>query len=167
MSHGDRVEALCAVLGDEARVCGLLAGMLRDEQAAAIRLDPDAIVACLAERRVVHEELLRLSGTRRELVRTIASARGKQAERLTELLPLLAPEAAGRVQTRLRGLRRALLEARGLGRQNALFAEASLGGVGQLLEILGGLLPGARYGADARVAASEGTGTTTRLDRRV
>src|SRR2546427_6054878 len=97
MSHGDRLEELCAVLGEEARVCDRLSGVLRDEQAAAIRLDPHAIVACLAERRVTHEELLRLAGARQELVRSIASECGGTAERLTQLLPLLAPEPAGRV----------------------------------------------------------------------
>ena len=165
MSHGEKLEALCAVLGDEARACGALSGILREEQAAAIHLDPDAIVASLAGRRLLHERLVELAVARRGLVCSIAREQGENAERVTELLPLLAPEPARRVRDGLRGLRRAVLEARGLGRQNALFAEASLAGIGQLLHILGGLLPGARYGADARVAASGGP--TNRIDRRV
>ncbi|TMB03273.1 MAG: flagellar protein FlgN [Deltaproteobacteria bacterium] len=147
MSQGEQLEALCALLGEETRVCGALSGVLRDEQAAAIGLDPDGIIGCLAERRLLHEQLAQL-----------AAARG-------ELLPLLAPKAGERVRDGLRTLRRALLEARGLGRQNALFAAASLDGVGELLRALGGLMPGARYGADARVAARGGP--TNRIDRRV
>jgi len=165
MSHGDQLETLCAVLGEEARACGALSGVLRDEQAAAIRLDPDAIVSSLSERRLLHERLVELAAARRSLVGSIARERGERAERVTELLPLLEPDPARRVRDGLRTLRRAVLEARGLGRQNALFAEASLDGVGELLRILGGLVPGARYGADARVAASGGP--TNRIDRRV
>ena len=165
MNQGDKLEALCAVLGEEARACSALSGVLREEQAAAIGLDPDAIVASLAERRLLHGRLVELAAARRGLVCSIARERGESAERVTELLPLLAPEPARRVRDGLRTLRRGVLEARGLGRQNALLAEASLEGVGELLRILGGLLPGARYGADARVAASGGA--TNRIDRRV
>ena len=163
MSHGEQLEALCAVLSEETRACGALSGVLRDEQAAAIGLDAEAILAALAERRLLHERLVELAAARRRLVSSIAGTHGGKAERVTELLPLLAPEPARRVRDGLRTLRRSVLEARGLGRQNALFAEASLEGVGELLRILGGLLPGARYGADARVAAAGGP--TNRIDR--
>jgi len=88
---GDPLEALCAVLGDEARVCGALSGALRAERDAAIVLDADAIVASLAERRALNDELARLAATRRHLVRSLARARGQTAEGVTELLPLLAP----------------------------------------------------------------------------
>jgi len=162
---GDPLEALCAVLGDEARVCGALSGVLRAERDAAIVLDADAIVASLAERRALNDELARLAATRRHLVRSLAGARGQTAEGVTELLPLLAPEPGRRVRQRLRGLRQAVLDARSLGRQNALFAASSLDGVGEMLRLLASLQPGARYGADARVAASGGP--TNRIDRRV
>ena len=162
---GDSLEALCAVLGDEARVCGALSGALRAERDAAIVLDADAIVASLAERRALNDELARLAATRRHLVRSLARARGQTAEGVTELLPLLAPEPGRRVRQQLRGLRQAVLDARSLGRQNALFAASSLDGVGEMLRLLASLQPGARYGADARVAASGGP--TNRIDRRV
>jgi len=162
---GDPLEALCAVLGDEARVCGALSGVLRAERDAAIVLDADAIVASLAERRALNDELARLAATRRHLVRSLARARGQTAEGVTELLPLLAPEPGRRVRQQLRGLRQAVLDARSLGRQNALFAASSLDGVGEMLRLLASLQPGARYGADARVAASGGP--TNRIDRRV
>jgi len=162
---GDPLEALCAVLGDEARVCGALSGALRAERDAAIVLDADAIVASLAERRALNDELARLAATRRHLVRSLARARGQTAEGVTELLPLLAPEPGRRVRQQLRGLRQAVLDARSLGRQNALFAASSLDGVGEMLRLLASLQPGARYGADARVAPSGGP--TNRIDRRV
>ena len=162
---GDPLEALCAVLGDEARVCGALSGALRAERDAAIVLDADAIVASLAERRALNDELARLAATRRHLVRSLARARGQTAEGVTELLPLLAPEPGRRVRQQLRGLRQAVLDALSLGRQNALFAASSLDGVGEMLRLLASLQPGARYGADARVAASGGP--TNRIDRRV
>jgi len=165
MSQGEQLEALCALLGEETRVCGVLSGVLRDEQAAAIGLDPDGIIGCLAERRLLHEQLAQLAAARGDLVSSIAREQGETAERVTELLPLLAADAGECVRDGLRTLRRALLEARGLGRQNTLFAEASLDGVGELLRALGGLMPRARYGADARVAARGGP--TNRVDRRV
>src|SRR5207253_10085721 len=116
---GDPLEALCAVLGDEARVCGALSGVLRAERDAAIVLDADAIVASLAERRALNDELARLAATRRHLVRSQAGARGQTAEGVTELLPLLAPEPARRVRQRLRCPRQADPAPRSLGRRHS------------------------------------------------
>ena len=162
---GDSLAALCAVLGDEARVCGALSGVLRAERAAAIELDADAIAANVAERRTLQEQLARLAATRRQLVRSLTGEHGATGEHVTELLPLLPAESGRRVRERLRALRRAVLDARSVGRQHALFAASSLDGIGEMLHLLGSFLPGAHYGADARVAASGGP--TNRIDRRV
>src|SRR5207244_1827610 len=83
--------------------------VLRDEQAAAIDLDPDGIMSRVAERRLLHAELVRLAASRRDLVRSIALAHGEPAERVSDLVPRLAPDAAARVRDRLRTFRRALL----------------------------------------------------------
>src|SRR2546429_9044884 len=96
MSHGEDLPRLCAVLSEETRACGALSGILREEQAAAIHLGPDAIVASLAGRRLLHERLVELAVARRGLVCSIAREQGENAERGTELLPLLAPEPARR-----------------------------------------------------------------------
>ena len=93
MSQGEQLEALCALLGEETRVCGVLSGVLRDEQTAAIGLDPDGIIGCLAERRLLHEQFVQLAAARRDLVYSIAREQGETAERVTELLPLLAADA--------------------------------------------------------------------------
>ena len=88
---GDPLEALCAVLGDEARVCGALSGALRAERDAAIVLDADAIVASLAERRALNDELARLAATRRHLVRSLTHAFPcPDSARLPDALPCTA-----------------------------------------------------------------------------
>lgn len=161
----DQVESLCAVLGDETRVCGALTGVLRSEQEAVVALRPVMILTCLEERQVLQDELARLSSRRRELVREIAARYGAPAApgSATGLLPLLPPAPQDRLRAGLRALRRVLLEARGLERQNALLAGASLESVGDLLRVLGALVPGARYDAGARVAAPA---VTEQVDRR-
>ena len=148
----DQIEQLCEVLGREARLCDDLAGILRDEQEAVIRLRPEAILACLERRETVQEELARVARERREMVEAVGTAHGRCTSRATEVLPLLPPEPQGRVRTRLQDLRRALLAARGVGRQNALLIGSGLDTVGELLRTLRALVPGARYGADAQVA---------------
>jgi len=161
----DQFESLCSVLGDEARICSALAGVLRDEQQAVVGLHPEAIFACLERRQTLQEELLQLASLRREMVRGAASECGAApTESATTLLPLLPPPSQVRLRVRLRALRRALLEARGLERQNALLAGASFESAGDLLRALGALVPGARYGADARVAPPA---ASERVDRRV
>lgn len=159
----DQIEHLCDVLGEEARVCGDLAGVLRDEQEAVVRLRPEAILTCLERRETLQEDLLRLARERRELVEAVSSAHGRRTSRATEVLPLLPPEPQTRVRGQLQELRRALLEARGIGRQNALLLGSSLGTIGDLLRTLRALVPGARYGADAQVATPN---AADRVDRR-
>ena len=160
----DRVETLCDVLGEETRLCGALVAVLSEEQRAVVALRPGAILACLEERQALHEELERLAAHRRTLVNDAASECGADAaQSATSLLPLLPPDPQARLRARLRALRRALLEARSLERQNALLAGASLEAIGEMLPALRALLPGVRYGADAQVdtpAAAE------RVDRR-
>jgi hypothetical protein len=161
----DQVESLCAVLGDETRVCGALSGVLRTEQEAVVALRPEMILTCLEERQALQDELVRLSSRRRELVQELAAHYGAAVERgsATALLPLLPPAPQDRLRAGLRTLRRALLEARGLERQNALLAGASLDSVGDLLRALRTLAPGARYDAGARVATPA---ATEQVDRR-
>ena len=158
----EQVTALCEVLGEETRVCELLVDVLRREQRAVVELRPEAVVGCLAER---HELGMALAGLATER-RAAASALGDalQAGGLppSALLPLLPPEPRARVRGRLRTVRRALLEARSLERQNALLASASLGTVNDILAALRAAVPGARYGADARLDAP----LPERVDRR-
>ncbi|MFN8542737.1 MAG: flagellar export chaperone FlgN [Candidatus Binatia bacterium] len=160
----EQVERLEAVLGDEIRVCDALAGVLRDEREAVVRLRPEAILACLAERQALQDELVRLAEARRGVVRAVADRHGRATERAIEVLPLLPPEPQARVRGLVRRLRAALLVARSLERQNAQLAGGSLDHVTELLRALRGLVPGARYGADAAVAVPSGA---ERVDQRV
>src|SRR5689334_1754066 len=160
----DQVETLCALLGEEAAVCGALTTALRDEQRAMIALAPERIFATLATRRALQEELARLASRRRALVQDVARAHGTDATSATELLVVLAPAPRTQLLDRLRTLRRVLLEARGLERRNVLLARASLQHTEELLRTLRGLVPGARYGADAQIAAPA---TLDSVDRRV
>jgi hypothetical protein len=157
------VEALCGVLAEETRACGALAAVLRDEQEAVVGLRPEALVACLGRRQLLHDELARLATRRRALLHDLAVARGAAAESVPAVLPLLAPGPQARVRAEVRSLRKALLEARGLERQNRRLVAGSLDTVEELLRALRALVPGARYGADARVAAPS---PTERLHRR-
>lgn len=159
----DQIDHLCDVLGEEARLCTDLAGVLRDEQDAVVQLRPEAILTCLERREALQEHLVRLAHQRRALVEAVAAAHGHATSRATEVLPLLPPGSQTRVRGQLRELRRALLEARGVGRQSALLIGSSLDTVGDLLRTLRALVPGARYGADAQVATPS---ASDRLDRR-
>ena len=154
--HPDSVESLCGLLGEETRVCDDLADALRAEQVATVGLDPEGILVCIERRELLQEELVRLAGERRRLVSALALERGTRTERVVELLPLLPPPSQDRVRGGLRRLRGALLAARGLGRQQQLVAGASLEHVGDLLRALRALVPGVRYGADARVETPAG-----------
>lgn len=159
-----QVDDLCTLLGEETRICGELAGVLRAEQEAVVGLSPEAILSCLEQRQALQEELVHLAADRKACVRRVASAHGAAADRVTDLLPLLPPAPRAEVRGRLRGLRGALLQARGLERQNAQLVGAGLDTVDELLRTLRALVPGARYGADARVEAPT---ALDRLDRRV
>ena len=160
----DQVETLCGLLGDEAAVCGSLATALREEQAAMIALHPEAIFSALGKRRALQEELARFADRRRAVVRDVGRLHGADVTSATELLVVLPPEPRTELLGRLRGLRRALLEARGLERQNALLARASLRHTEDMLRTLRGLVPGAHYGADAQIAAPAALES---VDRRV
>jgi hypothetical protein len=160
----EHVDALCAVLGDETRTCAALVVVLRDEQRAMVALRAEAIFSSLERRLELESELARLAERRRALVREIACACGLSAGSATGLLRQLAPALQGRLATRLRELRAALLAARALERQNALLAASSLDGLGELLQALRALAPGARYGADAQIDAPR---ALERVDRRI
>ena len=147
----ERLDSLCVVLGEETEVCGALSLVLRREQEAVIGLRPDAILACLQERQALAEELERLATRRRALVSAVAREQGKDAPSAGTLLAHLPPELQPVLRTRLRELRTALLETRGLERQNALLAGASQESVTEILCALRTLTPGARYGANAEV----------------
>jgi hypothetical protein len=149
----DRVEDLCAVLGEEVRLWTAVAELLREEQRAIVALRPATLLACLEERQALQEEVLALAARRRRLVHEVARACGAGAERATALLPLLPDAPQARLRAQLAELRRALLTARGLERRHALLLTGSLDGVGELLGALRGLLPGARYDAGAQMAA--------------
>src|SRR5262249_61952296 len=116
----EEVERLVAVLGEEVRVCDVLASVLRDEQEAVLRLRPEAMLTCLEQRQVLQERLTRLAAERRAVVRAVGTVRGKSTERATEVLPLLPDEPQARVREQVRRLRGALLTARRPERQNAL-----------------------------------------------
>jgi len=147
----ERLDTLCAVLGEETEVCGALSAVLRREQEAVIALRPDAILACLQERHALAEELEQLATHRRALVSAVARERGNDAASAGTLLANLPPDLQPALRTRLRELRHALLETRGLERQNALLAGASQESVTEILCALRTLTPGARYGAHAEV----------------
>jgi hypothetical protein len=171
----DEIESLCRVLEEETRVCTALAGVLRAEQSAVVQLRPAAIVACLEERQSVQEALASLADRRRALVRGLADryarpgapaqgagsgekglpapSAGSGPPSATSLVPLLPLERQATVRSAVRGLRRALLEARGLERQNAILVGASAEHVNELLAALRALVPGTRYDATARLDA--------------
>ena len=152
----DTVESLCAVVGEEARVCASLVALLRQEQEAVVALRPGSILACLEERELLHEALAAVAARRRALVQEVACVRGSEAASVSALLPLLGSEPQARLRTELRRLRRVLLEARGLERQNARLVVSGLETTNDLLRALSALVPGARYGADAKLAPPAG-----------
>jgi flagellar biosynthesis/type III secretory pathway chaperone len=148
----ERLDSLCAVLGEETQVCGALSEVLRREQQAVIGLRPDAILGCLQERQVLAEQLEQLATRRRALVSQVARERGAEAASAGTLLATLPPELQPALRTRVRALRGALLETRGLERQNARLAGAGQESVTEILCALRSLTPGARYAANAEVS---------------
>jgi len=158
----DRVELLCGILSEESRVCSELTGVLRQEQEAVIRLRPEAILVCLEQRNTLQDNLVKLARERRALVRAMGEEHGRTTTRASDVLSLLPAEPQSRVRGEMRQLRRALLEARGLERQNALLVGSSLDTVSELLRALRSLLPGVRYGARAEVAVPSEADTVDR-----
>jgi hypothetical protein len=164
----DEIDGLCAVMQEEAQLCGDLVGVLREEQAAMVGLRPQAILACLERHRLLHDELSRVATRRRDLLGRVARARGADAESATALLPLLPPDPRERVRASLRDLRRALLNARTAERQNRIVAGTGLDTVREILAALHALVPGARYGADAQLAPPAGReAQAVQVDRRI
>jgi hypothetical protein len=157
------IDRLCAALVEETALCEALVGVLRDEQAAVLRLQADAIVDCVARRERLQHDLVRAGAARREAVAAAAQAIGASTASASELLPHLALGDRGPVETRVRALRRTLLESRGLERETARLVRSNLGAVGDLLRALRAFVPGARYGADAEIAAPA---APERVDRR-
>lgn len=155
------VDALCRVLDDETRTGETLRETLRLEQSAIIGLRPEEVLACVAQRRALHDDLERLAARRRALVAEALGDGGGPT--VQALLPRLPAEARARLRDAVRRLRRTLLEARSLERQNRILAGASLEVTGELLAALRSRLPGTRYGADARLAT---TTPAEALDRR-
>ena len=151
----ERLDSLCAVLGEETQVCGALSAVLRREQQAVIQLRPDAILGCLQERQALAEELEQLATRRRDLVSEVARERGTTAASANMLLATLPPEQQPELRAKLRARRSALLETRGLERQNALLAGASQESVTEILCALRTLAPGARYAANAKVTVPQ------------
>jgi flagellar biosynthesis/type III secretory pathway chaperone len=159
------VDRLCSVLDEEARVCASLVSVLREEQEAVVALRAGANYTCLEQREMLVGELESLADRRRGLVRDIARACGQPVASATGLLGVLPADPQARLRERLHTLRRQLLAARGLERQNARLVVGGSETVAELLRALGALLPGTRYGADARLAPAGPT--TEGVDRHV
>jgi hypothetical protein len=137
------------MLDEEARVADAVGDVLRDERRAIVALQADALLDCLARRGALQEQLQALAGRRHAF---LADATGEQSPRVVTLLPSLPPAAQRRVREAVRRLRRSLLAVRSGERQSRALAGASLDTTAELLGALHALLPGTRYGADARLA---------------
>ena len=159
----DQIESLCRVLEEETRVCGVLTRVLRAEQDAVVQLRPEAIVACLEERQAVQDTLAGLAEARRAIVSDLARRFGGAASSATSLVPHLPLEQQDVVRSAVKDLRRALLAARSLERQNAILVGSSADHVNDLLAALRALVPGTRYDATARIDAPS---PTEQVDRR-
>ena len=122
----DQIDALLGVLEEETRACEALVRVLGAEREALITLRPAAILSSLAECQGLERELTRLAARRRELVREAAAGSGAGAPYVIAVLPRLSPERRAGLGAGLGALRRALLVARGLERQNARLAALSL-----------------------------------------
>jgi flagellar biosynthesis/type III secretory pathway chaperone len=144
------VDALCAMLAEETRVADALAGVLRDERQAIVALRADALLDCLARRDALQEQLQALARCRHAFLAETSGA--TTPPRIVALLPALPRGAQRRVREAVRRLRRSLLAARSGERQSRALADASLETTAELLAGLRALLPGTRYGADARLA---------------
>lgn len=155
----NQVERLCGLLDEEARVCCELTGVLRAEQEAVVGFRAEEILRCVEERGVLQDRLYELAMQRRSIVQGIAANHGTEGTHASDILPLLPLRPQGEVRGRIRALRGALLEARGLERQNTMLATSSLGHVDELLHALRGLVPGARYGANAAITLPNSTGS--------
>src|SRR5205085_1625552 len=97
-----------------------------------------------------------------ELVEQMARTRAVDAASATALLPLLPPEPRQRMSAVLQRLRRALLEARAVERQNRVLVSGGLDTVSEILAALRALVPGARYGADAQITSAPPTDAVDR-----
>lgn len=155
----EQVEQLCGVLEQELQVCSALTEVLRLEQEAIAHYRAETILQSLERRAGLQSKLATLALERQQLARTIGAQLGRVTEHVSDLVPLLT-EAVGRtLRRRMRDLRTALLAARSLERQNTFLARASLDHVDDVVQALRGIMPGARYGADAALtvpAASSG-----------
>jgi hypothetical protein len=161
----DSVEALSEALDEETRVARALVAVLRREQRAMVGLEPQAIFACIEERRRLEAELHGVAGRRRTLVQGCAPRSGDGPVTLASVLGTqLPPAARERLVGGLHALRGELAEVRSLERQNARLAHESLASVAELLRALRGLVPGVRYDAEARIDVPAGVES---LDRRV
>jgi hypothetical protein len=145
------VDRLCALLDEETRAAEALAAVLREERDAMVRLEADALLECLARRQARQDELGAVARRRQVFV---AEACGADVvpPRVGVLVATLSAPARQRVRECVRRLRRSLLAARGGERQTQALARASLDTNAELLHALQALLPGTRYGADARLA---------------
>ena len=145
------VEALCALLDEETRASDALGAVLGEERQAMVRLEADALLESLARRQARQDELEALARRRREFVAE-ACGPGRVPPRVGVLVATLSGPARQRVRECVRRLRRSLLAARSGERQTQALARASLDTNAELLHALQALLPGTRYGADARLA---------------
>ena len=154
-----QVERLVGLLDEELCVCGELGGVLRAEQAAVVRFQAETILQCVEHRTALQERLANLAAERRQVVQELTAAHAAASPHVSDLLPLLPLAPRGTVRQRMRSLRAGFLEARSLERQNALLARSSLDHVDDVLQALRGLVPGARYGADASLTVPTSAGS--------
>ena len=145
----EQVERLYGLLDQELDVCGELGGVLRTEQEAVVHFRAETILHCLEQRSVLQDRLAQLAEERREVVLSLAAGHATATDRVSDLLPHLPLGPRAGVRSRMRAVRAALLEARGLERQNTILARSTLDHVEDVLQALRTLVPGARYGADA------------------
>jgi len=150
MADPDR---LCVLLGEEAALCSALAEVLREQQQAIIALAPTTLLACLERREALAHAVLAAGQLRAEALRTLCLAHGIDADRPEHVLPRLPAVDRMRLRSALGRLREALTTVRSLERQTAQLVEGSLAHVRELVRTLAGLVPSARYGADAELAA--------------
>lgn len=157
----EEVERLCGLLDEELGVCGELGGVLRTEQQAVVEFRAETILHCLEQRAALQERLAQLAGERRRMVHVIAAQHDTDTVHVSDLLPLLPRQPGDDVRRRMRALRAAFLEARGLERQTTILARSSLDHVDDVLQALRGLVPGARYGADASLTLPTNVGSVS------
>lgn len=160
----DETSRLCALVGEETALYADLAQVLRAQQEAIVALAPEPLLACLERRAALVRAALEARAARVDELRALAGRHGVDpAESAGEVLVRLAPEPRARVRAALARLREALVRVRQLERQTGYLVEEGLAQVQDLVRTLIALVPGARYGADAGLAAPAGV---ERLDRR-